>query len=495
MKLIIKENQFGYLIKNGIFSELLKAGKYKFISFGNIEVKVVNAFGEVDNKDIPYDILIKNKEVSENISIIEIPDGFICLHFIDGLFKDVLMKKKYVFWNVFEKHTYQLIDMTKIEIENNFAKEYIKFIPKNLYEKIDVPNGFTTLIYIDNKLYSQLNTGIYYFWKYNSNITFLMLDTKEEIPENIIISETDILNNFVTFQVPDGYIGLHYVNNIFFNILIRGEHRYFDLEGKHKFKLINIQSPDVTDDMPKQLFEYVPSYLYKKIVVEDGETALLYYDNKYETSLASGTYYFWNYEKEITHKLFDLKLQQIEISGQEILTADKVSIRLNIICNYKIINPLEIMNKIDNLTKQLYIYTQLITREYIGRYKLDTLLEQKDEISQFIFEKLKEKQDDYYVEFYSAGIKDIILPGEIREIMNKVLIAEKTAQANVITRREEVASTRSLLNTAKLMEDNQILYKLKELEYLEKICEKVGTISVNGGNNLVSQLNELIGTK
>ena len=58
------------------------------------------------------------------------------------------------------------------------------------------------------------------------------------------------------------------------------------------------------------------------------------------------------------------------------------------------------------------------------------------------------------MEIIDAGVKDIILPGEIRDIMNTVLIAEKRAQANVITRREEVASTRSLLNTAKLMEEN-----------------------------------------
>ena len=91
-----------------------------------------------------------------------------------------------------------------------------------------------------------------------------------------------------------------------------------------------------------------------------------------------------------------------------------------------------------------------------------------------------------------AGIRDIILPGEIREIMNSVLIAEKRAQANVITRREEVASTRSLLNTAKLMDENRTLYKLKELEYLERICENVGNISVNGNADLLSQLNTIM---
>ena len=87
------------------------------------------------------------------------------------------------------------------------------------------------------------------------------------------------------------------------------------------------------------------------------------------------------------------------------------------------------------------------------------------------------------------------MPGEIKDIMNSVLVAEKTAQANVISRREEVASTRSLLNTAKLMDENKTLYKLKELEYLERICDRVGEISVNGNAGLVEQLGQLLGAR
>ena len=99
---------------------------------------------------------------------------------------------------------------------------------------------------------------------------------------------------------------------------------------------------------------------------------------------------------------------------------------------------------------------------------------------------------DLFVEITDAGVKDIILPGEIREIMNTVLVAEKRAQANVITRREEVASTRSLLNTAKLMDENQTLYKLKELEYVERICENVGNINLNSNGDILTQLATLL---
>ena len=89
----------------------------------------------------------------------------------------------------------------------------------------------------------------------------------------------------------------------------------------------------------------------------------------------------------------------------------------------------------------------------------------------------------------AIAIKDIILPGEMREILNQVVSAEKQAQANLIRRREETAATRSLLNTAKLMEDNPILVRLKELETLEKVVEKVDRLTVtNGFNGLLADL-------
>jgi regulator of protease activity HflC (stomatin/prohibitin superfamily) len=81
----------------------------------------------------------------------------------------------------------------------------------------------------------------------------------------------------------------------------------------------------------------------------------------------------------------------------------------------------------------------------------------------------------------------------MKEILGKVVEAEKVAQANVIRRREETNATRSLLNTAKVMENNPTALRLKELEALEKVTEKIGTISVYGG--LDGVLNELVRIK
>ena len=185
----------------------------------------------------------------------------------------------------------------------------------------------------------------------------------------------------------------------------------------------------------------------------------------------------------------------MDITGQEIMTLDKVSLRINFVCNYKVTDYVRILTEIDDYVEQIHIAAQLALRDYVGKYKLDEILENKDEMSKYVFQKLKEKEAELFVEIKDAGVKDIILPGEIRDIMNTVLVAEKKAQANVITRREEVASTRSLLNTAKLMEENQTLYKLKELEYVERICENVGNINVNGNSDMLSQLLGIVGGK
>jgi regulator of protease activity HflC (stomatin/prohibitin superfamily) len=122
------------------------------------------------------------------------------------------------------------------------------------------------------------------------------------------------------------------------------------------------------------------------------------------------------------------------------------------------------------------------------------LLAEKEAMSEKIMAIVAEKATKLGLHLMECGIRDIIFPGEIRDIMNRVLVAQKNAEANMITRREETASTRSMLNTAKLMEDNAMLWKIKEMEYVEKIAEKISTISLTGGSNAVEQLKEIFTT-
>ncbi len=150
---------------------------------------------------------------------------------------------------------------------------------------------------------------------------------------------------------------------------------------------------------------------------------------------------------------------------------------------------LTIYNK--DYEKQLYIAMQLVLRAYVGAYTLDELLERKETIADAVFSNVQKDAEKLGIKVLNCGIRDVILTGEMKEIMNQVLVAQKKAQANTITRREETASTRSLLNTAKLMEENEMLLKLKEMEYVEKVADKIGEITVSGNGGVVKQLKDI----
>lgn len=311
-----------------------------------------------------------------------------------------------------------------------------------------------------------------------------------------ILADDRLKDSIVAVEVGDQQIALHYVNGILHEVLQRtGKYAFWSETAEHTFRLLDMSKPEIGDDVPRYILEQLPRALCTKVEVADYQKALLYFDNKFQRVLEVGTYYFWSNAAKVTVRMVDTRLTQVNITGQEIMTQDKVALRINLVCSYRITDCVKILTEIDDFAEQLHIAAQMALRSYVGRYKLDDLLANKDEMSAFVTEQLRAKEQELFLEIVDAGIKDIILPGEIRDIMNTVLIAEKKAQASVITRREEVASTRSLLNTAKLMEENQTLYKLKELEYMERICENVGNINLNGSGDMLTQLLGVIGGK
>ena len=95
---------------------------------------------------------------------------------------------------------------------------------------------------------------------------------------------------------------------------------------------------------------------------------------------------------------------------------------------------------------------------------------------------VKNRAAEFGIEVLSIGIRDVILPGDMKDMLNKVIEAQKAADANLITRREETAAMRSQANTAKLLDNNPTLMRLRELDVLEKVA----------GN---SKLNVVLGEK
>lgn len=230
------------------------------------------------------------------------------------------------------------------------------------------------------------------------------------------------------------------------------------------------------DAMPREVINYV--YVSE---VTDNHMGLLIVDGELVKTLKPGLYVYWKFNRNVKVEQVELRMQVMEVQGQEILTKDKVSLRVNLSAQYQITDPVTARSKLVNMTDYVYRELQFALRQSVGTRTLDTLLANKDELDKVIFDEIKVKVTEFGIQVRSVGVKDVILPGDMKDILNQVVEAEKVAQANVIKRREETSATRSLLNTARLMDDNPTLMRLKELEVLEKITEKVDKLTVFGG--------------
>ncbi|NIV18912.1 MAG: slipin family protein [Woeseiaceae bacterium] len=279
--------------------------------------------------------------------------------------------------------------------------------------------------------------------------------------------------------------------------------RHLFAKGVHRIRVerINIvETLDVDERLAKRLLAgddamlktIADKAIYSRVVPE-GHVGLLYVDGELTRSLAPGFHAFFAVERGVTVELFDTRVQTLEVSGQEILTKDKVSLRINLTATYQLTDVEKAVRETRDPLDHLYKEVQFGLRGAVGTRTLDALLEDKAAIDISVAGHLKERFEAIGITVKSVGVKDIILPGDMKDLLGKVVEAEKAAQANVIRRREETNATRSLLNTAKVMETNAVALRLKELETLEKITDKIGNISVYGG--LDSVLNDLVRMK
>jgi regulator of protease activity HflC (stomatin/prohibitin superfamily) len=224
----------------------------------------------------------------------------------------------------------------------------------------------------------------------------------------------------------------------------------------------------------------LPVGLVSLTVVEAHEAGLLMLDGRLAERLAPGRHAFWTVARKVEVKRLDLRPQAVEITAQEMLTKDRIALRVTLTAFRRIVDP-ERAVAVADVDAWLYRLVQFAIREAVASRTLDEVLSAKGVLDAELRTFVRERLGEAGIEVTELGVKDVILPGEIRELVNKVVEAERTAKANLIRRQEETAATRSLLNTAKLMEENPLLLRLKELESLERLVEKVGRIDLYAG--------------
>jgi regulator of protease activity HflC (stomatin/prohibitin superfamily) len=175
----------------------------------------------------------------------------------------------------------------------------------------------------------------------------------------------------------------------------------------------------------------------RSIIIKDTHRGLWYENGVLVKVIEAGRYKlpllqggFWGPWVEIV--LVDVRERELTIKGQEILTADKVAIRVSIIVQFRVTDPRAAIHEVEKYEERLYSDVQLAARRSLASMTLDEILTNRNRLSEDILHDVKEIAARYGVLILRADVKDLVFPGNLQEIMNKVLAAERTAQAQLV---------------------------------------------------------------
>ncbi len=365
----------------------------------------------------------------------------------------------------------------------------LKRIKTDAYEK--------GLLFKDNKLIRILEKGCYRFIDPFNRIRVTHMSVRDpwinHTDLDLIIKSGLIDTQATIIDLKDNERALVWMDNRFACVLGPGKYALWN-----SFMEIKVETV-VTDPV---ILNHSENHVISKssdvqneldiIDVAEGFKGVFFKNGSFERIFEPGRYLVWKNTAKVKFYHVDMRERVIDISGQDIMTSDKVTLRLNAVLCYHVADALKSVSATEDSIQALYRETQLAVRAVVGTVEIDTLLSDKEQIAEALESSIKKRAADFGLEIISLGIRDIILPGEMKHLLNRVIEAKKAADANLITRREETAAMRSQANTAKLLESNPTLMRLRELDLLEKIaCDSKMNI-VLGEKGLADRIMNLL---
>jgi regulator of protease activity HflC (stomatin/prohibitin superfamily) len=214
-------------------------------------------------------------------------------------------------------------------------------------------------------------------------------------------------------------------------------------------------------------------------VIRQTQAGLLYENGKYVRTLAPGRYRISRWPgrmREIVR--IDLRRTEMAIAGQEILTSDALSVRVNVAVSYRVIDAARAAHETANYYAALYSLVQIVLREEVQARTLDELLQDRSALSAALKERGQDGAREIGLELVSTGVKDIILPGDVKRMLSQEIEALRQGRAALVAAREETAAMRAKANTAQILAGNPVLLRLREIEALAQVSGGMGNTVV-----------------
>ncbi|MDD5321609.1 MAG: slipin family protein [Methylococcales bacterium] len=367
-----------------------------------------------------------------------------------------------------------------------------------LKKKIIIAETQKGLLFKEQQFIKVLPAGVHKFWdwfdQYQVQIVTLTNTLQEEMSKDLLhiaqLHPEAFAEVMTQWETDEQEVGLVYQKNVLKDIKAPGQRGAYwkTQQNIHVDKLDITEKFTVSKTLAALLANTKDDLLRRAALtaivaatVPENHLGFLTVDGEIVATLTAGTHIWWRFNRTISVALFDGRLQNMEVNKQEILTKDRVSLRVNLSATWQIRHPEVVKAQLADAKDYLYRELQLALRTIVSTQTLDELLADKNSLNHQVLAIVAEKAAVYGIEVKTVGARDIVLPGEMKAILTQVVEAQKLAEANLIKRQEETQATRSLHNTAKVMEGNPVLLRLKELEILEKITSRINTLNVYGG--------------
>lgn len=428
----IRFDERGLLFREGALECVLGPGTHRFFDpLGRISVNV-RSVRDVFLTHSDLRMLVRSGRLGPDLEIVEVGDQERAFVWIDGVLRHVLQPGVHALWKVVHRIAIETDTITSLKVLPQHADTIVKsgLLDSEEVQVVEVGDHERVIVNRDGRFHAILGPGRHVLWTgfYRTELE----------------------------QVDAGHVRFEHQN---LEVILRESHASLHL---HSYK------------------------------IEPGQVAVYYLNGEHQGLLAPGTHAFWKGQGNVKLKVFDLHEATLDVSGQEIITADKVSLRLNAVLTFRVADALQAYELPVDHEKALYRDAQLALRAVVGARDLDALLADKDAVANDLLGAVRARAATYGVEVASLGIRDIILPGDMRDLFNKVTEAKKASEASLITRREETAAMRSQANTAKVLDSNPTLMRLRELEVLEKIAGQANLTVVLGEQGLAERMSKLL---
>jgi regulator of protease activity HflC (stomatin/prohibitin superfamily) len=350
------------------------------------------------------------------------------------------------------------------------------FQPEVLDMFITIDEGKRGLFFRSGRLVRFLRPGRHFVWSAFARTRLEIVDVNVGIedprPDVVAMLPAD---EAVVLDVPIDHVALVTRMQRPFRVLGTGRFALWPVEAGLGIDLVDLRPLDTQIPAP---FWPLAAGRVTEIVVRPFERVLVWVDGALDRVLEAGRHGLSTHERKLEVQRVEMREQELQVVGQELITKDKVTLRLNLVVKHRVIDPVLAVQTVHDLHDALYAEAQLVARAAIAGVTVDELLERRADLTTAMVETVAERARAWGVEIRRLEIKDVVLPGEMKTLLNQVIEADKRAAAQNILRREEVAATRQLANTARLLENNPVLRRLKEMEAVKEIADRIDKLTV-----------------